>query len=102
MSIENVKAFYKELANNPAFRHQIENIKNKTECSQLIKAAGYNFTLEEYEEYTAQLLESAADESELQDLNEKELAAVFGGLIGGRNSYLIYGAPGGLWDFYYF
>lgn len=82
MSLAHVKAFYQQLANDQAFRTQIENVKSKEECSQIVKAAGYDFTLEEYEEYTAQLLESAADEGELKDLSEEELAAVFGGLIG--------------------
>jgi predicted ribosomally synthesized peptide with nif11-like leader len=82
MSLENVKAFYDHLANDEAFRTQIQGVNSKEECSQIVKAAGYDFTLEEYEEYTAQLLESANGESELKDLSEKELAAVFGGLTG--------------------
>ncbi|MCW5314574.1 Nif11-like leader peptide family natural product precursor [Nostoc sp. KVJ3] len=99
MSIENVKSFYEKLANDEAFRNQIQSVNSKEECSQIVKDAGYDFTLEEYEEYTAQLLESADSEGELKDLSEKELAAVFGGLTGWRNSILIYGAPGGLWNF---
>ncbi|MEH2007841.1 Nif11-like leader peptide family natural product precursor [Nostoc sp.] len=80
MSLEHVKGFYAKLANDEAFRNQIQGVNSKEECSQIVKAAGYDFTLEEYEEYTAQLLESAAVEGELKDLSEKELAAVFGGL----------------------
>lgn len=80
MSLENVKAFYENLANDEAFRTQIQSANSKEECTQIVKAAGYDFTLEEYEEYTAELLESAAaDEGEFKDLNEKELAAVVGG-----------------------
>ncbi|MEH2138806.1 Nif11-like leader peptide family natural product precursor [Nostoc sp.] len=100
MSIENVKSFYDNLANDEAFRNQIQAVNSKEECSQIVQAAGYDFTLEEYEEYTAQLLESADGEGELKDLSGKELAAVFGGLTGWRNSILIYGAPGGLWNFW--
>ncbi|WYL93881.1 MAG: Nif11-like leader peptide family natural product precursor [Gloeotrichia echinulata IR180] len=91
MSLANVKAFYQQLANDEAFSTQIQNVKSKEECSQIVKAAGYDFTLEEYEEYTAQLLESAAGEGELKDLSEKELAAVFGGLTGGRKFQPLYG-----------
>ncbi|MEH1901147.1 MAG: Nif11-like leader peptide family natural product precursor [Nostoc sp.] len=80
MSLEHVKAFYETLANDEAFRNQIQGVNSKEECSQIVKAAGYDFTLQEYEEYTAQLLESAEGEGELKDLSEKELAAVFGGL----------------------
>lgn len=91
MSIAHVKAFYQQLANDEAFSTQIQNVKSKEECSQIVKAAGYDFTLEEYEEYTAQLLESAAGEGELKDLSKKELAAVFGGLTGSSKFQQPYG-----------
>jgi predicted ribosomally synthesized peptide with nif11-like leader len=80
MSLENVKSFYEYLEDNEAFRDQIKAAENKEECSQIVKEAGFDFTLEEYEEYTYQLLESANSEDEIQDLGEKELAAVFGGI----------------------
>lgn len=79
MSLTNVKAFYQRLANDEVFRSQIQNVKSKEECSQIVRAAGYNFTQQEYEEYTAQLLESDPNDSELKDLSEQELEAVFGG-----------------------
>ena len=82
MSLEHVKAFYEQLANDEVFRNQIQGVNSKEECSQIVKAAGYHFTLQEYAEYTAQLLESSTGESELKDLSEKDLAAVFGGLTG--------------------
>ena len=91
MSLEHVKAFYEKLANDEAFRNQIQGVNSKEECSQIVIAAGYDFTLEEYEEYTAQLLESANGEGELKDLNEKELAAVFGGLTGKPKIQPLYG-----------
>lgn len=91
MSLEHVKAFYEKLASDEAFRTQIEGVENKEECSQIVKAAGFDFTLEEYEEYTYQLLESAAGEGEIQDLGEKELAAVFGGITGGIRIQPLYG-----------
>nr|AVH79600.1 Nif11-type precursor [Nostoc sp. PCC 9229] len=92
MSLEHVKAFYEKLANDEAFRNQIQGVNSKEECSQIVKAAGYDFTLEEYEEYTAQLLESANGEAEFKDLSEKELAAVFGGLTGKPKIQPLYGA----------
>jgi predicted ribosomally synthesized peptide with nif11-like leader len=82
MSLENVKSFYEYLEDNEAFRDQIKAAENKEECSQIVKKAGFDFTLEEYEEYTYQLLESTNSEDEIQDLGEKELAAVFGGITG--------------------
>jgi predicted ribosomally synthesized peptide with nif11-like leader len=94
MSLANVKAFYEKLANDEAFRNQIQNVKNKEECSKIVKTAGYNFTQQEYEEYTAQLLDSDSNDNELKDLNEQELEAVFGGatsLISDRRFHLMYG-----------
>ena len=82
MSLENVRAFYEKLANDDNFRSQIANVESKEQCSQIVKAAGYEFTQEEYEEYTLELLEAANSEDEIQDLDEKELAGVVGGITG--------------------
>ncbi|NEP52936.1 MAG: Nif11-like leader peptide family natural product precursor, partial [Moorea sp. SIO3C2] len=38
-----------------------------------------DFTQEEFEDYTGQLLESSAAEDGLRDLDQQELEAVFGG-----------------------
>lgn len=99
MSLTNVKAFYQRLANDEAFRSQIQNVKSKEECSQIVRAAGYNFTQQEYEEYTAQLLDSDSNDNELKDLSEQELEAVFGGAsflldenkLGPGSKHLMYG-----------
>jgi len=91
MSLEQVKAFYKQLATDEAFRTQVQSVNSKDECSQIVKAAGYHFTLEEYEEYTSQLLESTSAEGELKDLSEKELAGVFGGFTGWPIAQPLYG-----------
>lgn len=97
MSLENVKAFYARLAIDEAFRTQIQNVKDKAECSQIVKAAGYDFTSEELEEYTAYLLELGTTDGELRDLDEKELEAVFGGttplLVNPAIFMLMYGLP---------
>jgi predicted ribosomally synthesized peptide with nif11-like leader len=79
MSLQDVKAFYQRLADDEAFLNQIKNVNSKEECSQIVRAAGYDFTQAEYEEYTIQLLESDSTDSDLKDLSEQELEAVFGG-----------------------
>ena len=84
MSLENVRAFYEKLANDDNFRSQIESVKSKEQCSKIVKAAGYYFTQEEYEEYTLELLEAANSEGEIEDLNDKELAGVVGGITGSK------------------
>lgn len=79
MSLDHVKAFYQRLETDRAFRAKVEAAKSKLECSQIVQAAGYFFTQEEFEEYTAQLLESTAGDG-LQDLDQKELETVVGGV----------------------
>jgi predicted ribosomally synthesized peptide with nif11-like leader len=77
MSLEDVKKFYAHLAVDEGFRAQIQSVKSKKQCTQIVKAAGYDFTEAEFEEYTSSILDLADDE--LLDLNEKELEAIFGG-----------------------
>lgn len=92
MSLENVKTFYQRLQTDETLQAQIKSAKSKHECSQIVQAAGYYFTQEEFEEYTAQLLESTAAEDSLMDLDEKELEAVMGGatsLIGIKGPIVI-------------
>lgn len=79
MSLENVRAFYERMASDEVFRNQIQSVETKEVGREILDASGYNFTQEEFEEYTEQLLESAKSEEGLRDLNEKELEAVFGG-----------------------
>ncbi|NEP21701.1 MULTISPECIES: Nif11-like leader peptide family natural product precursor [unclassified Moorena] len=79
MSLENVKAFYERLGTDQAFRAQIQGVNSKDECRQIVQSAGYDFTQEELEDYTGQLLESSAAEDGLRDLDQQELEAVFGG-----------------------
>ncbi|MDJ0729009.1 MAG: Nif11-like leader peptide family natural product precursor [Crocosphaera sp.] len=82
MSLSNVKRFYQRLSQDEGFRNQLQKVKNKEECSQLVQRHGYYFTQEEFENYTSELLESSLNEEEgLSDLNEKELETVFGGSI---------------------
>ncbi|NEO02245.1 MAG: Nif11-like leader peptide family natural product precursor [Moorea sp. SIO3I7] len=83
MSLENVKAFYERLGTDQAFRAQIQGVNSKDECRQIVQSAGYDFTQEELEDYTGQLLESSAAEDGLRDLDQQELEAVFGGATTG-------------------
>ncbi|QIR37099.1 Nif11-like leader peptide family natural product precursor [Tolypothrix sp. PCC 7910] len=82
MSLENVRAFYERLVSDDTFRTQMQGVESKDECSQVVKSAGYDFTQEEFEEYTTKLLESNAPDQDLTDLSEQELEAVFGGILG--------------------
>ena len=97
MSLENVKAFYQRLAQDEQFRSELSKVKSKAECSQLVQQAGYNFTQEEFENYTSELLESSENETQFQDaleeLEEEELAAVLGGLRWADRFLSAYGLP---------
>ena len=80
MSLESVEAFYERLAKDADFNTQIQSVKSKEECSQIVQTAGYDFTQQEFEEYTTILLDLNPSEGDLRDVDEKELAAVYGGL----------------------
>lgn len=90
MSLENVRAFYENLANDKSLRALVQNAKNKHECSQIVRAAGYDFSQEEFEQYTAQLLELSNEE--IKDLDVKEMAMVMGGRKLPDN-LMVYGLP---------
>ena len=79
MSLEQVHAFYKRTASDEEFRSRLQEANSKEECSQIVKTAGFDFTQQEFEEYTARLLESDRMTDEMYDLSEKELETVFGG-----------------------
>ncbi len=79
MTIENVKAFYKRLADDRSFSTQIETAGSKQKCSQIVREAGYDFTQEEFEEFTAQLLDSSTEVNS-EELSEAELEEAVGGV----------------------
>jgi predicted ribosomally synthesized peptide with nif11-like leader len=94
MSIQDVKAFYEKLSQDEIFRDKIQNVNSKEDCSRIIKAAGYDFTQQEFEDYTAQLLEkNTSSNKDLVEIGERELAAVHGGFLNWRLPILIYGGP---------
>ncbi len=80
MSLNSVKLFYERLSADKNFSDRIQKASNKNECTQIVQAAGYDFTQQEFEDYTEQLLEADPNNSELESLNERELEAVFGGI----------------------
>jgi predicted ribosomally synthesized peptide with nif11-like leader len=91
--MSSVEAFYTRLAEDEAFRAQIQSATSKEECSQIVKAAGYDFTQEELDAYNTKLLiEANLDPEKIQELGEKEMAEVLGGYLGDRY-HLMYGAP---------
>ncbi len=84
MSIESAKAFYSRMTTDEAFRFQLQNAPSDDERRAIMQAGGYNFTPEEWEAATKQILESDAADSELSDA---QLEAVSGGMM------LMYGGP---------
>jgi predicted ribosomally synthesized peptide with nif11-like leader len=88
MSLKNVGAFYERLSSDSEFRNKIEQIQSKNECSQFVKSSGYHFTRLEFEQYTSQILGVDSTDSQIQSLEEKELASI----LGGFSNMLIYGS----------
>jgi predicted ribosomally synthesized peptide with nif11-like leader len=80
MSIEQVKAFYKRLSSDKAFYKKLQQTANKAECKQVVKFAGYSFTDQEFEAYTAQILNAQTSDNQIEYVDEKELEAVLGGV----------------------
>lgn len=72
MSIKNVELFYERLSTDKDFSAKIKGI-DKEEFMSAVKAEGYDFTQQEFENYTAEMLESVSD---------RELEAVVGGMQG--------------------
>ncbi len=93
MALEQVHAFYQKVASDQSFRSRIQSVNSKEECSEIVKAAGFDFTPQEFEEYTTRILESDRPDEEIKDLSEEDLAAVAGGFIGGVGSRPSYGLP---------
>jgi predicted ribosomally synthesized peptide with nif11-like leader len=100
MSLEQVKLFYQRFAVDEELRSTIHSAKTQAEVAEIIKENGFDFTIEEFEEYNRQLLEGNLDNEELNVLNEEELMTVVGGYIPLFPwPILIYGGPSRPWDF---
>jgi predicted ribosomally synthesized peptide with nif11-like leader len=94
MSLDNVKLFYERLYTDTAFNATIQSIESKEACSSFVKAEGFEFTQQEFEDYTAELLE---ENSELRSVDERELELIAGGisrvLKSPRDLGMVYGSP---------
>lgn len=80
MSIENAKSFYLRVTRDEEFRVLLEQILTVEERQQTIKAAGYEFTAEEWETFCKKIL-VAADANEKEELNDLELADINAGMF---------------------
>ena len=82
MFLESVIRFYKRLVKDQDFRSQLETAASPEECRKMMQEAGYDFTQEEFETATAQILEKKGlrdlDDS-FSELSEQELELAFGG-----------------------
>lgn len=76
MSIESAKAFYQRVTTDEAFQTQLQSAASE-ERTAIIQEVGYDFTPEEWEAATAQVLEAAEINREL---NDAELEAIAGGM----------------------
>lgn len=76
MSIESARAFYQKLSTDEAFAKQLRNAPSEDECRATIRAAGYDFTPEEWGTVVDQI-----KQSNNREVSESELEAVSGGAI---------------------
>jgi predicted ribosomally synthesized peptide with nif11-like leader len=81
MSLDQVQAFYVKVASDESFRARLQSVNNKAECSEFVKSEGFDFTPEEFEQYTAQLLEQDRPDKEITNLREEDLVAVAAGFV---------------------
>ncbi|KYC40659.1 Nif11-like leader peptide family natural product precursor [Scytonema hofmannii PCC 7110] len=77
MSIESANAFYQRITTDEAFRTQLQNTASEGRTA-IIQAAGYDFTPEEWEAATADILEASEANTEL---NDAQLEAIAGGIL---------------------
>jgi predicted ribosomally synthesized peptide with nif11-like leader len=71
MSTESAKALYSRLITDEGFRAQLEKAVNDEERQQILQAAGYEFTPEEWK---------AASVTPQGELSEEQLETVAGGI----------------------
>ncbi len=93
---EKVKEFLVKFVKDQTFRDRLEN-SSIEEGNQIMQAAGYGFSPQEFETTVVEILESK-ERGEFQELTEDELLSVVGGLVVGSDITLqpLYGviAPG--------
>ncbi|WP_414581498.1 Nif11-like leader peptide family natural product precursor [Scytonema sp. PCC 10023] len=76
MSIESARAFYDRIVTDEAFKTQYQSAASDDERREIVLAAGYNFTPQEWEAAMTQISQSSNEE-----LSDAELTAVSGGSI---------------------
>ena len=76
MSIESAKALYYRLSADEVFLEKFEQTASQEEHIQMLQAAGYEFTLEEWKAVIAQIQTSNFSDDELSD---PDLQSVSGG-----------------------
>ena len=88
MSVESAEAFYQRVTTDEAFRTQLQSAASE-ERTAIIQEAGYDFTPEEWEAATAQILEATEVDRELSDADLESVA-------GGVSMVALYGLPSNL------
>lgn len=91
--LEKVKEFWVRLVKDRSFRDRLAN-SSVEERNQYLDADGYNFTKEEFETATLEVIESK-ERGEFNELSEEELTAVVGGYTGDISKIVLpmYGVP---------
>lgn len=79
MSVKNAKSFYVRVTTDEEFRDRLEQTVTAKERRKIIQAAGYEFTIEEWETAKEQIL--AASDLNEGELNDTELTVISGGLL---------------------
>lgn len=80
--IAKVKEFLIKLVKDETFQTRLNN-SSVEERNQFLNDSGYDFKQDEFENAAIAVLE-ASERGEFTELSQTELAAVFGGFVGGR------------------
>ncbi|GAA6623367.1 Nif11-like leader peptide family RiPP precursor [Scytonema sp. NUACC26] len=84
MSVESAKAFYERVATDEAFQKQLRAASDDRR-QEIILAAGYSFTWQEWEVAQAQI--SKSDDGKLSDAQLEAIAGGVGAVAGGQASF---------------
>ncbi len=79
MSIEHASSFFIRVSTDEKFRTQLEQIARRKKRQQIIKAAGYEFTIEEWKIVKEEFL-AVSDPNEAE-LSDAELSLITGGYM---------------------
>jgi hypothetical protein len=84
--LEKLKEFVVRLVKDEEFRTELENQPSEQAQTKVLEELGYNFALPDVEAGAIKILE-LAEQGLFNDLNEGELATVFGGLTSAGTPY---------------